>query len=271
MAHLSLIDEMREAYGQLEHDSLRDCLMDSIVEEQSSLQQIEESFRAFTSAKHSLNSRRTFFSSWQKTNNSAMSVEGLANRISAEGEAAVERGEPKEALGLFGSCARLNRVADEDLGVGGKVLHFELYYQMATGFCDQDDLWQSRQYCLPEASAFKSWLDQTRLREEIMQGQYSMLVHEGYTHAELEMIAPLFQRWAVEDMGYSPGKARALLAWISVHNGGTEKRHFAHVCSSVTHYLQATGEEANPEEATKVFRTYLKKKAAAMAGLTALR
>jgi len=165
---------------------------------------------------------------------------------------------------MFRSAGRLNRVADEDLGVGGQVQHFELYYRMATEFTERDDRWQSRQYCLDSAKEFKSWLDLSRLRDPIMTGLFSLLVHEGYTHAELEMIAPLFDSWATDVMKISQKEVRKVLAWITVHNGGTEKSHFAHSCAALSHYCEGSGAEVDLALAGDIFRSYLRRKAAVM-------
>jgi len=269
-ATTNLFVEMEDAFSQLEHLPLRKVLLDSMEAERESVRAIHESFEHFTEKQDSLEIRRTFFASWQRTNNSAMSVEGLANRITEEGEEATGRMDSTRNLSLFRSAGRLNRVTDEDLGVKGQVLHFELYYRMATGLCDNDDLWQSRKYCLSSASEFKAWLDAARLRESIMTGLFSMLVHEGYTHAELEIIAPLFGRWTTDVLGLPQKESKRLLAWIAVHNGGTEKKHFAHVCNALEHYLEATGLTVDLEAAGEMFRTYLRRKGAVMKELNGI-
>ena len=264
----SLFLGMQDAYSQLDHLPLRRVLLESLMAEQESVQAIAHSFGAFLAAVQPLDVRRRFFCSWQKTNNSAMSVEGLANRMTAEGEARVASVRDA-ALALFRAGGRMNRVADEDLGVGGQALHFELYYRMATEFAGQDDLWQSRQYCLPAAVEFKNWLDASRLRSPVMTGIYSLLVHEGYTHAELETIHDPFHHWAASQMGLADRDARRTLAWITVHCGGIEKNHFAHSCASLAHYLEGSGAEVDLDAAGETFRNYFRLKGAVMAQLTA--
>jgi len=257
---------MQDAFSQLEHEPLRQVLLDSLAAEKESVQAIARSFAGFLAGTQPLEVRRRFFSSYQRTNNSAMSVEGLANRMTAEGEARVGS-EPDRALSLFRAAGRMNRVADEDLGVGGQALHFELYYRMATEFAGRDDEWQCRQYCLPAAVEFKSWLDTMRLRSPVIIGLYSLLVHEGYTHAEHETIAQPFYTWATTHMGLSDHDARRALAWITVHTGGTEKAHFAHSCASLAHYLQGSGAAIDLQVAGETFREYFQLKGAVMAHL----
>lgn len=257
--------EMQDAFSQLQHEPLRKMLLDSLQAEQDSVRAIDASFQSFTTKNHLPQISRLFFASWQRTNNTAMSVAGLANRITHEAELALLIGEnPSVALEIFRSAGRLNRVTDEDLGVKGQTLHFELYYRMATKFSGNDDAWQSREFCLPSASDFKSWLDSVRLVEPIMNGLFSMLIHEGYTHAELESIAPMFEKWAIEIMGLQKSDARRYLAWIAVHNGGTEKQHFAHTCAAFEQYCAATATDINLEVASQIFQNYLRRKGEVM-------
>jgi len=264
----SLFLEMRDAFSQLDHEPLRQVLLDSLAAEKESVQAIARSFGGFLAGSQPIDIRRRFFASYQKTNNSAMSVEGLANRMSAEGEAKAVSSETDKALSLFRAAGRMNRVADEDLGVGGQALHFELYYRMATAFAGQDDQWQCRQYCLPAAVEFKSWLDASRLRSPVMVGLYSLLVHEGYTHAEHETIAKPFHNWATTQMEFSDHEARRVLAWITVHIGGTEKAHFAHSCASLAHYMEGSGAAIDLQVAGETFRKYFRLKGAVMAQLS---
>lgn len=268
-AETAMFVEMEDAFNQLEHLPLREVLLDSLKAESDSVRAISDSFVHFLEGEHPTEVRRTFFASWQRTNNSAMSVEGLANRITKQAEEA-SKADASRALAMFRSAGRLNRVADEDLGVGGQVQHFELYYRMATEFTDRDDRWQSRKYCLNSAKEFKSWLDLSRLRDPIMTGLFSLLVHEGYTHAELEMIAPLFHTWARDVMKIPPNEVRKVLAWITVHNGGTEKAHFAHSCAALAHYCEGSGSDVDLAAAGDIFRSYLRRKAAVMRELDEL-
>jgi hypothetical protein len=264
----ALFVEMEDAYSQLEDQALREVLLDSLDLEKESVRAIARGFGGFLADCEPTNIRRQFFASWQKTNNSAMSVEGLANRMTAEGEAKMSGSDAPHALSLFRAAGRLNRVADEDLGVGGQALHFELYYRMATEFTGQDDQWQCRHYCIPAAVKFKTWLDTMRLRSPIMVGLYSLLVHEGYTHAELGIIETPFFNWAIRYMNLTEHEARRVLAWISVHNGGTEKAHFAHSCASLAHYLDGCGATVDLRTASETFREYFRLKGAVMAQLS---
>ena len=258
---------MQEAFTQLEHAPLRTVLLESLDAQHAAVEAIGDSFAMFTAKKYPLQKRQQFFASWQRTNNSAMSVEGLANRMTHNAESVVTHiagAATSTALHLFRSAGRLNRVTDEDLGVGGQILHFELYYRMATALCDGEDGWQSRRACLTAAADFKCWLDDLRLKEPIMLGLFSMLIHEGYTHAELEFLEPLFTRWVTEVMGFETSEMRRTLAWIYVHNGGTEKQHFVHASAAFEHYRVAKKVSVDLTQARELFDTYLQRKGKVM-------
>jgi hypothetical protein len=266
----SLLDEMQNAFAQLQHEPLRVVLLESLQSERSALKDVVDCFSGFLGRCHSPEVRRTFFACWQKTNNSAMSVQGLANRITAEAEVTAMDPDAAKALSLFRAAGRLGRITDEDLGVRGQTLHFDLFYKMATELSGHNDDWQSRKYCLPSAFAFKSWLDSARLRAPILVGLYSILVHEGYTHAELETISRPFQRWAEKHMGLTRRDARTALAWINVHTGGTEKAHFMHSCESLKHYIDGSGTNVDLQIARATFRNYFRSKSAVMSELAAV-
>lgn len=75
---------------------LKQALLEAFRSQEPALVDIEEAFHALTARRHDAQALRRFFASWSKTNNSAASVSGLANRItllarSAEEGAQVQR------------------------------------------------------------------------------------------------------------------------------------------------------------------------------------
>ena len=96
---------------------------------------------------------------------------------------------------------------------------------MATRLCG-DDEWQSKRFLTPEAQAFKQWKDRCNLIDaDLLSGLLATLVHEIYTHAEVEFLRPLFDGWLV-DHDWSDDERRRALLWIQVHCDGTELDHF---------------------------------------------
>ena len=170
-----------------QNNYLYQILLWAFQEKQDSLHKIEQTFNQLTSKYQNSNSLKYFFQSWLKTNNSAISVCGLASRITLF----AQNQQIKKQLSLLEVCTNLQRITDEDLGAGGGPLHSDLYYKMATRICG-DDLWMSKIFCLQSAYKFKKWADQQRLREKLINGLLITLIHEIYTHAELEYIYPLY-------------------------------------------------------------------------------
>jgi hypothetical protein len=243
---------------------LKHMLWESFCEEETCLYDIERCFRALAARKQSTESLRRFFQSWSKTNNSAASVSGLASRITLRGS---EYEGVDDQLGHFRICAELQRITDEDLGAYGGIVHADLFYRMATTLCG-DDSWLLASYCAPEATEFRDWMDRQRLREKnIVSGLLATLIHEVYTHGEVELIHPLFERWFRSIMEVPAHQVGKVLAWVTVHTGGTESAHFGHATKAVLDYCSLTGLVLSERETVNLFRGYLKRKAAVMNAL----
>lgn len=219
---------------------------------------IEQGFQRLTQGQHGAEVLRRFFQSWSQTNNSAMTVAGISNRLSQ----IVYLGKPLSKMeALLRALTSLHRIIDEDLAVTHRTLHSELFYTMATGIVG-DDEWLRRHYLLREATDFKAWKDAQSLRgSDLMIALLTTLVHEIYTHGEVEYILPLFKRWLQQDLGHSARDAAHTLAWISVHCGPTEKNHFFHARDSILHYAEAMAVDLRDYRLGDIVSTYLQKKA----------
>ncbi|MBA1230508.1 hypothetical protein G7013_12715 [Pseudomonas viridiflava] len=241
--------------------ALKHALFEAFWEQEESLMAIEDAFTQLTSRHHSPVVLRKFFASWSKTNNSAASVSGLANRMTLLARAEQD---DKVARQLYNACGSLQRITDEDLGALGNIQHADLFYNMATPLCG-DDQWLLRENCLPSAQLFKDWTDTRRLRDrDLMQGLLTTLVHEVYTHGEVELLHPLYSRWFVRDMGIPDSRVRSTIAWVTVHTGGTESNHFAHAVAAITAFVEATQIEIDPAAARGIFSEYLRRKSNVM-------
>ncbi|POZ61965.1 hypothetical protein [Chromobacterium alticapitis] len=222
---------------------------------------IEAGFRCFASGNHSPAVLRRFFHSWSQTNNSAMTVAGISNRLTL----LVHTGrEIADQNALLRAIVSLNRIVDEDLAVTHKILHSQLFYNMATGIVG-DDLWLSRDYLHPSAQAFKAWKDHNSLRDpDPAIALLTTLAHEIYTHGEVEFILPLFRQWLLRDLKFSERDAIRTLGWISVHCGPTEKNHFFHALDAIGHYGRAMGVDFERYGVDDIVGDYLDKKAAVL-------
>ncbi|MFI9240455.1 hypothetical protein [Streptomyces sp. NPDC053079] len=243
---------------------LRTSLSSAFTEEREALRTIEESFVLLTSKPHDPEHLKRFFQSWSQTNNSAASVSGLACRITLK---ARELPGDAEQLAHYRVVDSLQRITDEDFGARGEILHADLYHRMATAVCG-DDSWQLLRYRSAAAREFRARLGKQRLRERnLLTGLLHTLIHEVYTHGEVELIHPMFQEWLPAHLEFPAGEARKVLAWITVHTGGTETNHFRHATDAVERYCAVSGTAPDTEAATELFRAYLRAKAAVMEDL----
>lgn len=219
---------------------------------------IEAGFHALTRQRHDPEMLSQFFNSWAQTNNSAVTVAGIGNRMTL----LAHRGEPiADHHALLRAITSLDRIIDEDLAVTHRVLHSDMFYQMATDIVG-DDRWLSRRYLHPAAKMFKEWKDRNSLRDrDLMIALLTTLTHEIYTHGEVEFILPLFRRWLDAEYGFSDAAIRRTLTWIAVHTGPTEKDHFFHALNAVEHFAAAMDIDLADYALDDIVAAYLAKKA----------
>ena len=226
------------------------------------LTSIADSFRRVTALAPGDEALRWYFRSWSMTNHSAMCVSGLGNRITME----LRDGTAVDPAAMVQALISLHRICDEDLGVGNGLLHADLFYAMATRLCG-DDEWQSKRFLTPEAQAFKQWKDRCNLVDvDLLSGLLTTLVHEIYTHAEVEFLRPLFDGWLLDHDWPDDDRRRALL-WIQVHCDGTELDHFGHATDALDSYIAGSGRRPAPGAVRSVVDSYLAHKAAAMCSI----
>lgn len=230
----------------------------------AALDDIEHSFRAFTSALPPHDRARYFFHSWSLTNHSAMCVSGIGNRISLRIK---DERNGVDKSRLTAALLALHRISDEDLGALGGTLHADLFYEMAELFCGGDS-WLSRMFALDSARAFRDYKNRFGLRTpDLMYGLLSTVVHEVYTHGEVEFILPLFkdlvQHYPIDDK-----QQRRRLGWISIHCGPTEREHFRHAVEAIEHYCAALNIDPTSYDLEQIFGEYIENKAAVMRDLS---
>jgi hypothetical protein len=258
-----LQQRLEDALEGVTDDALRSQLLTAVKTWRSTaaLLQIEEAFRRVTALQPRDEGLRWFFRSWSMTNNSAMCVSGLGNRISME-----LRDQPLESRRLIGALVSLHRIADEDLGVGNGLLHADLFYSTATTLCG-DDAWQSKRYLTPEAAAFKQWKDRCALvDDDLVVGLLTTVVHEIYTHGEVEYLWPLFDGWLAR-AGWTNAQRQRTLHWVTVHCGGTELEHFGHAVDALSFYAGGLREVTERSDVAGTVATYLDHKSSAMTSI----
>lgn len=260
-----IIDYVTPALGEVKHPSLRAALENAFRGEPEALAAIEKCFTQITSDYHSPEKLKHFFRSWMMTNNSAMCVSGLGNRMTMQTRDGTPIHNKDE---LFLAVTSLHRISDEDLGAGSALLHWDLFYRMATSICEADD-WQSTRYLTKEAESFKRWKDACSLKEpDLMSGLLTTLIHEIYTHGEVEYIEPLFHQWLAFSSDFDEAERKRNLFWITAHCNGTETAHFSHAQEAAEHYCQAHGISLDAYPMEAVFRDYLQRKARVMESIS---
>ncbi len=263
----SLLPLIQEVIQDVKQPHLANSLSKAFEGSSTALQDIEQAFITLTQSHPKEDQLNTFFHNWSMTNNSAASLSGYCNRLTKKwrNEQNEENGKEHLYLNVLG---HLNRVSDEDLGVEGGTLHFDLYYHMATTICGNDN-WLSRRYLLPEGAQFKKWKDHQLLREkDLFLGLLNTLVHEIYTHGEVEFILPLFKRWLPEISDLSKGAQTRCLSWIAVHTCGTERNHFNETLQSVDALSDLLSVNIHDYDLELVFSNYLHQKALVMKALS---
>ncbi|WP_408041068.1 hypothetical protein [Tenacibaculum amylolyticum] len=258
---MSLISIITPVIDQMESSHLKTQLLKYFPQQEEQFSKIEASFQALTAQKQHQDALNLFFKSWSQTNNSAMTVAGLSNRMTM---IIHKNKEVKSEYDLFRAVSSLNRIVDEDLAVVGRVLHSKLFYDMATSIAG-DDSWLSNRYLSQQAIDFKAWKDKNSLRnKDIMIGLLTTLVHEIYTHGEVEFIIPLFRKWLEDEGRLSDLEIDKALAWIQVHCGPTEKDHFFHAVASVASYAKAFEVNIEEYDLQEIIEDYLQLKSEVM-------
>ena len=256
-----IIDYCLPTLKNLPNAALGKALESAFRVESEAMETIEHCFRQLTGDFHSPEKLKYFFRSWMMTNNSAMCVSGLGNRMTLQH---LDGTSIQDKSALFQALTSLHRISDEDLGVGSALLHWDLFYRMATSLCVTDD-WQSTRYLTAEADSFKRWKDACSLKApDLMTGLLTTLIHEIYTHGEVEYIDPLFHQWVAATSSFSEEERKRNLFWIAAHCNGTETAHFGHASDATEHYCRAHGISLESYDMEGIFRDYLQRKARVM-------
>lgn len=222
---------------------------------------IEQGFRTLTSRMQQPEMLRHFFASWSQTNNSAMTVSGISNRLTLT----LHRDNKVENTDeLLQTLVSLHRITDEDLAVTHRILHSQLFHDMATTIVG-DDAWLQMHHIDRTAIEFKKWKDHMSLREsDLALALITTLVHEIYTHGEVEFILPLFNTWLRDKYFFDERESDRALRWIKVHCGGTEKQHFFHALHALAHYERAFNIDLANYDIATIVRSYTQRKAAVL-------
>lgn len=266
-----LLTHIADVIQDVSNPELANQLTEAFSQSQLALNQIQRSFLVLTQSKPEHHQLCQFFHNWSLTNNSAAGLSGYCNRLTKRwryGE--TEQTKATSAPLYMSILGHLNRVSDEDLGVEGGTIHYDLYYHMATTICGNDQ-WLSRRFASQSGTKFKKWKDHQLLREkDLFLGMLTTLVHEIYTHGEVEFILPLFQQWLSKTQQLNKTEQARCLNWIAVHTCGTERNHFNETLATLDSLAQLLSVKLADYDLVSIFSHYLSQKASVMSPLISL-
>lgn len=266
-----LLTHVTEVIQDVSNPELAAELTKAFGQSEMALAQIQQSFLALTQSKPEHSQLCQFFHNWSMTNNSAAGLSGYCNRLTKRWRyQESQQDKLTRAPQYMAILGHLNRVSDEDLGVEGGIIHYDLYYHMATTICG-DDQWMSRRFVSQAGSKFKKWKDHQLLKEkDLFVGMLTTLVHEIYTHGEVEFILPLFQQWLPGIRQLSKTEQARCLNWIEVHTCGTERNHFNETLATIDSLAELLNVRLADYDLVGIFSHYLSQKASVMSPLISL-
>ena len=260
MALPSIHSQIQDVVAALDASPLQTWLGAAFERHEAGFVVIEAAFEDLLGGPISPERCAPFFGSWRATNNSAMCVSGLGNRLSL---LLHQRAAVADPDAVIRALIHLHRVSDEDLGVGGSTKHAVLFARMANALCS-DDRWSRSCYSSEAAQAFAAWKDRSCLANpNLAWGVLVTVIHEAYTHGEVEFMLPRFLAW-LQRGGWSKAASRQALAWIFVHCGPTEREHFRYAVNSLDELQRGLGVTIDAAQVDDAVATYIELKQAVM-------
>lgn len=240
---------------------LRDALTRSFSRAEASVEEIERCFELLPARRWSDDLLAVFLQSWKSTHLKMLAIYGLSCRI--QRLALSSEGEAREQLWI--AAARNAETSYEDLGIDyDGVTHASLYDDMARSFVPSD-AWQMESNGLPAALAFKRWVYERMVVDDIPAGLLTNMFSEIYNHAEYSLALEAFTEYAGAHYHFTEEERTRALCYIGAHVAGeTELGHFLVVVDALDRYNAARQLEIDYERAEVLFTEYLERLGAAM-------
>lgn len=244
---------------------LRDTLRRTFFEEQVAVGIIEEFFRMLPTSAWSQDLLCTFASSWKATHLKMLAIYGLSCRLQRMADNAADANRSNLHL----AAARNASTSYEDLGLDfDGHTHAELYDDFAD-ILTGGDLWQLRQYRLPEAHQFSQWIYRNMVVEPISDGLLTNMFSEIYNHGEYSIALPAARAYFQQHTALATAERTKAVTYIAAHvDDDVEAAHFLVVVEALDRYLAASGKQFDAERSSALFRNYLRKLAQVMRTLT---
>lgn len=244
---------------------LRDTLRRAFAEERAAVANIEEFFREFPSSEWSKDLLHTFANSWKATHLKMLAIYGLSCRLQRMADGA----EDPARSNLHVAAARNASTSYEDLGLDfDGHTHAELYEDFAEALTG-GDLWQLRQYRLPEAHRFSQWVYRNMVVGDIPDGLLTNMFSEIYNHGEYSIALPAADNYFRQHTRLTAPERQKATTYIAAHvEDDVEAAHFLVVVEALDRYLTASKTQFDADRAGSVFRTYLRNLSQVMRRLT---
>ncbi|QXI26707.1 hypothetical protein [Pseudomonas vanderleydeniana] len=240
------IDYVHQALVEVDDRNLVEALLDGFINNADRLLDYTRRYENMTAQPWSTASLCTFFCGWRSPDGAAHAVASIIVRLLQLSESVRE---PQARLALLEAARHCGEIIVEDVGLGemhGHPHHSKLYQRMATTICGSDDWRLQDRYLNPITKEFSAWVGEKRpLAPDLTEALEMMALTELFNTGEYNVMTPLWKRWLRESRGYSAGETHRIAAFLSVHCGSVEARHFRHATDALALYCQATGQSIN--------------------------
>jgi hypothetical protein len=194
---------------------------------------------------------KRFISGWRATHGTALFVSGLMIRMLREASGLT--GE-QSAL-AYRAAKEIGEIISEDTGVND-IPHNELFTTFADALCDSDD-WKLVGAAVPQCERFRNFVKRKRLEASIEEAILVTAASENWNTGEYSYFTQFIQNWLTDVIGLSEQQTEQASAYVTGHAGDTELTHFLHAISSWQSFCKATGKNADPTFAAKMFESYI--------------
>ncbi|MEO8491956.1 hypothetical protein [Pseudomonas sp.] len=241
----NFIGYVDQALADVEDRNLVEALMSGFYRHSERLDAYCRTYEQMTAGHWSESSLCTFFCGWRSPDGAAHAVSSIIVRILQESESL----EKDARLKMLDAARHCGEIIIEDVGLGemhGHPHHSKLYYRMASAICGSDDWRLQDRFLDPITKEFSSWVGQKRpLAPDLMEALEMMAMTELFNTGEYNVMTPMWKQWLRDVRGYSTGDANRVAAFLSVHCGSVEARHFHHATQALTLYASATGQSVD--------------------------
>jgi hypothetical protein len=201
-----------------------------------------EHYAGITSRDHGQTELLRFFCTWRSPDGAAHAVSSIIIRLLREARKKKVAAAKEKLLEAAWHCGE---IIVEDVGLGemhGHPHHSKLYAQLATVACGSDAWRRQDEYAVPASRKFSEWVGEKRPRApDLMEAIEMMIMTELFNTAEYNIMTPMWKGWLSTSKGLAKHDANKAAAFLTVHCGPVEARHFFHATSALELYAESIG------------------------------